>query len=166
MNNREDADDLAQEVFVQVHAGLDRFRREADLSTWIYRIAVNKSLDFVHRSRRKKRLAGLRSLVGPARGDAEVPGPPGDDPQRRLEDEERKRILARAVDRLPSSQRTAIILSQYEGFGHGEAAAIMGLSVPAMEALVHRAKKNLHKDLREHFAARAAAAHGSAGKSV
>lgn len=149
--NREDADDLAQEVFIQVHGSLGRFRREADLSTWIYRIAVNTSLSFLRRSKRRKRLAALRSLFGPEGREVVVPAPRLEEPQHRLEEEERKRILAWAVDRLPEGQRTAITLDRYEGFDHQEIAAIMGLSVPAVEALLHRAKERLRKDLAGYF---------------
>lgn len=149
--NREDADDLAQEVFVQVHGSLGRFRREADLSTWIYRIAVNTSLNFLRRSKRKKRLAALRSFVGLEGRELAVAAPPVEEPHYLLEEGERKRILAWAVDRLPEGQRTAITLDRYEGFDHREIAAIMGLSVPAVEALLHRAKEHLRKDLAGYF---------------
>ena len=57
VKNSEDADDVAQEVFIQVYESLDKFRNEAEISTWIFRIAVNKSLDFLRRKKRKKRFA-------------------------------------------------------------------------------------------------------------
>jgi len=166
VNDREDADDLAQEVFVQVYAALGRFREEAELSTWIYRIAVNKSLDFVRRARRKKRLARLRSLFGPSGEELGVAGSPGDEPLDRLEAEERRRALAGALDSLPSSQRTAVTLSRIEGFDHAEIGAVMGLSVAAVEALIHRAKKNLHKELSRRFGKVGERPHGSGKNGV
>jgi RNA polymerase sigma-70 factor (ECF subfamily) len=149
--SREDADDLAQEVFVQAHGSLGRFRREADLSTWIYRIAVNTSLSFLRRSKRKKRLAALLSFVGLEGRELAVAAPPAEEPHHLLEQGERKKLLAWAVDRLPEGQRTAITLDKYEGFDHRDIAAIMGLSVPAVEALLHRAKQRLRDDLAGHF---------------
>jgi RNA polymerase sigma-70 factor (ECF subfamily) len=149
--NREDADDLAQEVFVQAHGSLGRFRREADLSTWIYRIAVNTSLSFLRRSKRKKRLAALLSFVGLEGRELAVAAPPAEEPHQLLEQGERKKLLAWAVDRLPEGQRTVITLDKYEGFDHRDIAAIMGLSVPAVEALLHRAKQRLRDDLAGHF---------------
>ncbi len=151
VNNREDADDLAQEVFVQVHGALGRFRRDADLSTWIYRIAVNKSLDLLRREKRKKRFARIRSLFGQGGDIEKVPDSAGGDPLRRLEDLERRDVLMQAVDRLPDSQKAALTLSRYEEFSNQEIAAIMGLSLPAVEALLHRAKKTLRGELSDYF---------------
>ena len=68
VHNGEDADDLTQEVFIQVYASLPRFREDSGLSTWIYRIAVNKALDFIRRQRRKKRFGQLTSLFGSVEG--------------------------------------------------------------------------------------------------
>jgi RNA polymerase sigma-70 factor (ECF subfamily) len=62
--NREDAEDIAQEVFIEVHRSITAFREESKLSTWIYRIAVTKSIDFIRKTKRKKRMAKLKSLVG------------------------------------------------------------------------------------------------------
>ena len=62
--NREDAEDLAQDVFVEVHRSLDQFREESKLSTWIYRIAVTKSLDHLRRMKRKKRFSSLKRIIG------------------------------------------------------------------------------------------------------
>jgi RNA polymerase sigma-70 factor (ECF subfamily) len=68
-----------------------------------------------------------------------------------LEKIERKQILNRAIDRLPENQKIAITLSKYEGFGNKEIASIMDLSLSAVEALIHRAKKNLYKQLYRYF---------------
>lgn len=142
---------------------MERFRRDADVSTWIYRIAVNASLSFVRRSKRKKRWAVLRSLVGAEGRELAVPAPRAEEPHRLLEEGERMRVLAGAVDRLPEGQKTAITLDRYEGFDHREIAAIMGLSVPAVEALLHRAKEHLRKDLAGYFEKERAAGTRSGG---
>ena len=73
------------------------------------------------------------------------------DPHRELEEKELRQILQWAIDRLPESQKTAIVLSKCEGFGNAEIASIMELSVPAVEALIHRAKKELHGLLYRFF---------------
>lgn len=151
VKNPEDADDVAQEVFIQVYESLSHFRAESELSTWIYRIAINKSLDFIRKKKRKKRFAQLTSLFGFGEEQDEIVLPSEDNPQRELEDRERRQILDAAIAKLPESQQTAIVLSKYEGFSNKEIASIMGVSLSAVEALIHRAKKNLHKQLYDHF---------------
>lgn len=151
VNNSEDADDIAQEVFIQVYDSLSHFRNESQLSTWIYRIAVNKSLDFLRKKKRKKRFAQLISLFGYEEDREEIDYPATGNPQNDMENKERKQILDWAVDELPDNQKTAIVLSKYEGFNNKEIADIMNLSLSAIEALIHRAKKNLHNRLYKYF---------------
>ncbi len=151
VNNREDADEVAQDVFIQVYESLSHFREESELSTWIYRIAVNKSLDFIRKKKRKKRFAQLTSLFGFSEEKEEIVLPVGSNPQQEMEEKERKQILDSAIDKLPESQKTAITLSKYEGFSNKEITSIMELSLSAVEALIHRAKKNLHKQLYHYY---------------
>lgn len=152
VNNIEDADDIAQEVFIQVYESMSRFREEAQMSTWVYRIAVNKSLDFLRSKKRKKRFGQLTSLFQ-SNGDEEeiIEIPSYDTPEKKLEDKERKEILDLAISKLPENQKTAIILSRYEGFSNKEITKIMDMSLSAVEALMHRAKKNLQKQLQVYF---------------
>ncbi len=151
VKNKEDADDLAQEVFIQVYESLAHFREDSELSTWIYRIAVNKSLDFIRKKKRKKRFAQLTSLFGFDDEKEEIILPDNDNPQENVEQKERKQILDSAIDQLPENQKTAITLSKYEGFSNKEIAEIMNLSLSAVEALMHRSKKNLHKLLYDYY---------------
>ncbi len=151
LNNIEDAEDVSQEVFIQVYESIDRFRDEAKLSTWIYRIAVNKSLDLIRRKKRKKRFAVLTSLFGSGEDNKELEPPALGNPQKSLEDKEHKKILNWAVSNLPDNQKTAITLSKYEGFSNKEIAEIMNISLSALEALIHRAKQNLRKQLYAYF---------------
>jgi RNA polymerase sigma-70 factor, ECF subfamily len=146
VGNRDDADDLTQDVFIQVHASLRYFRAEAELSTWIYRIAVNACLDFLRRQRRRKRFAWLLPLHDDA-GEELVSEAADSDPHRDLEEKERRVILRQAIGRLPDGQRTALILREYEGLPSRDIAAILEVSVSAVEALLHRARKKLHADL-------------------
>jgi len=151
LKNREDADDVAQDVFIRVHESLAHFREDSELSTWIYRIAVNKSLDFIRKKKRKKRFAQLTSLFGFNEDKEEIVLAANDNPQLDMEDKERKQVLDSALEKLPENQKTAITLSKYEGFSNKEIAKIMDISLSAVEALMHRAKKNLHKQLYNYF---------------
>jgi RNA polymerase sigma-70 factor (ECF subfamily) len=151
VNNKEDADDVAQEVFIQVYESLGHFRQTAQLSTWIYRIAVNKSLDFIRKKKRKKRYAQLTTLFGFGEENEEIVIPSEENPHKNLENLERSKILNEGIKKLPENQQTAITLSKYEEFSNREVAGIMGISVSAVEALIHRAKKNLHKELYRYY---------------
>lgn len=151
VNNVDDADDIAQEVFIQVFESLSHFREEAQISTWVYRIAVNKSLDFIRSKNRKKRFAQLTSLFKSGEDEETIEIPSFETPDKELDDKERKELLDLALNKLPENQKTAIVLSKYEEFGNAEIAKIMDLSLSAVEALIHRAKKNLQKDLHNYF---------------
>ncbi len=151
LKNREDADDIAQEVFVQVYESLGHFREDAELSTWIYRIAVNKSLDFIRKKKRKKRFAQITSLFGFSEEKEEIVLPAHGNPHEDMEKKERKQVLDSAIAQIPENQQIVITLSKYEGFSNKEIAGIMKLSLSAVEALMHRAKKNLHKLLYDFY---------------
>ncbi len=151
VKNRDDADDLAQDVFVQVFESLSHFREESELSTWIYRIAVNKSLDFLRKMKRKRRFGKFTSLFGIGEGNEEIIIPAQGNPHQELEEKERKQILDEAITKLPQKQQTAITLSKYEGFSNKEISSIMELSLSSAESLLHRAKRNLHKELYEYY---------------
>lgn len=149
LKNRDDAEDVSQEVFIEVYNSLVYFREESDLSTWIYRIAVSKSLDAIRKRNRKKRFGKLKQVFG-----LEVSEGLKDDkhlnPEQYISAEERSKILHGAIDKLNESQKIAITLSKLEGFSNTEVAKIMDISVSAVESLIHRAKKRLY-DLLYHY---------------
>ncbi|MBM3162042.1 MAG: RNA polymerase sigma factor [Chlorobi bacterium] len=149
--NREDAEDLAQDVFVEVYRSLENFRQESKLSTWIYRIAVTKSLDHLRRLKRKKRFSSLRRIIGIDDPAEELPSPADDTPERALAGKETLHILQEALNMLPDNQKTAFLLSKQEGYSNSEIADILQTSVSAVESLIHRAKKNLHEKLSRHY---------------
>ena len=149
--NREDAEDLAQDVFVEVFRSLDQFREEAKLSTWIYRIAVTKSLDHLRNLNRKKRFSSLKRIIGIRDPSEEIAAPSHDNPSNAFFSNERAKILQDALNTLPESQKTAFLLSKQEGFSNQEIADILKTSVSAVESLVHRAKKNLHDKLFAYY---------------
>ena len=140
----EEAEDLAQDVFIRIRDSISTFRGEAKLSSWIYRVTVNMCLK---RERRKRveRLVSLELLAG----DAEdlVPSSADDAPDRRLERAETRRIVREAIRKLPVRQRIALVLQRYEDLSHREIADAMKSSVSAVESLIHRAKENLAQRL-------------------
>lgn len=151
LRHREDAEDAAQEVFMEVYRALDDFRGDAQLSTWIHRVAVTKSLDAIRRKKRKKRLGSVRQLIGLEERYIEPEGPIQLRPDVALEDKERSLLLNRAMEKLPVNQRIALTLSQIEGFSYQETAAIMDTSLSSVESLIFRGKKGLKKHLARSF---------------
>ncbi len=146
VQNREEAEEITQDVFVRVHAKLSSYRAEAQLSTWIGRIAVNCALDYLKARKRQKRFAFIRSLFGDS-GEFLAEPPDFDHPGILAENREQLQILFRYINRLPEQQRTALILLKIEGLPQAEAAAIMEISEKAPESLFQRAKGNLRKYL-------------------
>jgi len=151
LQNREDAEDVAQEVFIEAFHSIKRFRGEAKISTWLYRIAISKSLDFNRRKNRKKRFAILKDIAGMEERGEQLQAGSDVIPDRQLEKKERAAILKKAVDSLPDSQKIAVTLSKYDDMSNKEISGIMKITVPAVESLLHRAKKNLEKKLSKYF---------------
>lgn len=150
VKNKDDAEDIAQEVFIEVFQSIKGFRKDAKISTWLYRIAVNKSLDHIRKKKRKKRFAQLIFLDNTDDNDIfEVPS--FENPQKELEDSERRKILMYAINQLPKNQKIAITLSKIEKIKNKEIASILDTSVSAVEALMHRAKTNLRKKLQQFY---------------
>ncbi len=151
LRNQEDAEDIAQEVFVEVYKSVKKFRGDSKLSTWIYRIAVTKSLDQIKMRKRKKRAAQLKSLLGMDDQEMELPANSNSNPENITEKEERKRVLQIAIDSLAENQKVAITLNKIEGFSYKEISEIMDTTVSAVESLIVRAKKNLKEKLTKYY---------------
>ncbi len=150
VHNAQDAEDVAQNGFIEVFQSVGRFRGQSKLSTWIYRIAVTKSLDFIRKMTRKKRLGKVIRLFGLGFDEAPNsidPPDPSPSPQANLETREQAEILRVAIDGLPENQKTALILATYEQLSQAEVSQIMGNTVSAVESLIHRARKNLRLSL-------------------
>ncbi|NCC62618.1 MAG: RNA polymerase sigma factor [Verrucomicrobiae bacterium] len=139
VHTKEDAEDLTQEIFIRVYQSLHTFQGGSEFSTWIYRITVNMSLNFVRSNRKKRLLQSLEALFTLRSEDK--------NPLEELESDERDRRIRRAIDSLPEKQRMAFILSRYEELPQKKIAAVMNRSEGAVEQLLQRAKENLKKKL-------------------
>ena len=145
--NKEDAEDIAQEVFIEVYHSINKFRGESTLSTWIYRIATTKSLDEIKRKNRQKRITSFGELLGLEQITNWMVGK--DRPDQILEDEEDISLLMEALNKLPESQRIALTLSKVEGHSNTEVAEIMETTLTAVDSLIYRAKQNLKSFLNK-----------------
>jgi RNA polymerase sigma-70 factor (ECF subfamily) len=150
LQNVEDAEDTAQEVFIQVYESVSTFKEESKFSTWLYRITVSKSLDHIRKKKRKKRFAFIQSLYG--KNDGQMIEPPDFfHPGVKIENKENAAVLFKAVNQLTQNQKTAFILNKTENLSYREIAEIMKSSESAVDALLQRAKKNLQKSLKEYY---------------
>jgi RNA polymerase sigma-70 factor (ECF subfamily) len=150
LQNAEDAEDAAQEVFVQVYESIFSFKEESKLSTWIYRITVSKCLDHLRKKKRKKRFAFIQSIYG--KNDNLMIDPPDFfHPGIKAENKEKAAILFKAMDKLPGNQKTAFVLNKMENLSYREIAQIMDSSESAVDSLLQRAKKNLQISLKEYY---------------
>lgn len=149
LKNEEDAEDMAQEVFMEAFRSIDKFRGEANLKTWLYRIAVNKSLEIIRKSNRQKRKGDTMSISG----DMEVGSERFYHPGVVLEQKERSAILFDAINQLAEHQQAAFTLHKVEGLSYEEIAKVLDKSVASVESLMHRAKSNLKKILKAYYEA-------------
>ncbi len=141
LQDSHDAEELAQDVFVELYHSASKYNARAAPGTWIYRITVNKCLDKLRYRKAKKRLAFITHFFQPGtHGDIAVPD--NADMPGQAED---LRLLYQYLDRLPVNQRTALILTQIQELSIKETAAIMNNSPKAVESLTQRAKANLRK---------------------
>ncbi len=149
-----DAEEVTQDVFVEVYHSAAGFAGRAAVATWIYRITVNKSLDRLRHQRRRKRFAVLEQLFDDRSGVPRHDAPHFDHPGVSLEQREDARLLFAALDTLPEPQKTAYILSYIEELPQREVAAIMQTTAKAVESLNHRARENLRRALEKYYPGR------------
>lgn len=148
LQHQVDAEDIAQEVFIQVYRSIDGFKEQSRLSTWIYRITVTKSLDHLRSKKRKKRFGIMGSLFGAGNEPLHEPAD-FNHPGVRTENREDAAFLFRMIDRIPESQKTVFILNKVEELSYREIAEIVGTTEKAVDALLQRAKQNLRKLIRD-----------------
>jgi len=146
-----DAEDIAQEVFIQVFHSVKDFKGDSKISTWLYRITVSKSLDHLRAKKRKKRFGFMQNLFGSESNEPLVEQASFVHPGVQLENKEKAAILFKALEKLPGNQKTAFILHKTEGLSYQEVAEVLNVSVPSVESLMVRAKSNLQKYLGDYY---------------
>lgn len=149
LQNVEDAEEITQDVFVQIHNSLDSFNEKSSLKTWIYRITINKSLDFIKHKNSAKRffIFGKKSENSLELNAISTFEHPGID----LVNKENAAILFKVINELTENQKTAFILSKLDGLSNPEVSEIMNLSISSVESLVFRAKTTLREKLNNKF---------------
>ena len=135
----DEADEVAQEVFVRAWRGLARFQERSQFSTWLYRIAFNEA------QRRLSRRSPARAEPEPDREDpiVSVQESPELGPEAQTLDAEFERTLERALDELPADWRAAVVLRDVEGLSTHDAAEVVGVREAAFKSRLHRGRMQL-----------------------
>ncbi len=147
VGNMEDAEDLSQEVMLEILRSIGKCNNPGNFKSWIYRITVNKSLDHLRRQKRRNifvRLEALMRISSNGEKNYMLDAETSDSGE---EYDEKKKLLDNAIDSLPENQKTALILCKFEELSYLETAEIMGLSLSSVESLIFRAKKICNRNL-------------------
>ncbi len=146
VGNRDDAEELTQDVFLSLWKHAESLRGESKLSTWLYRVAVNKAINFKKRGGLLFQIKQLFSLEGDDESIIDrLPAAAADSPDRQLEMREAQIQLADLLGTLPHRQREVYLLHKLEGLSYNEIAEELHVTLGTIESLMHRAKENLQK---------------------
>lgn len=151
LQNSSDAEDVCQEVFLKVYHSIHQLRNEDDLAPWLFRITYNKSISFL-RKKNPAKATGSNNIDSESnmsflnRSLVE-----NQNPELTLEQKESSEQLFKAIDKLPESQKKALLLHKFENHSHKEICEMMNLSKASVESLIYRAKTNLRKSLLNYF---------------
>jgi len=149
----EQAEDLAQEVFLRIYKSRKTYLPTAKFSTWIYRIAHNVASNHIRDVSVRREYQLSKAESGSTSGlllENIAVSPSGYQPTRNMDHQERSRVILLALEALGERQRTAILLSKFEGMSYQEIGETMGLTVQAVKSLLMRARVNL-KNLLEPY---------------
>ncbi len=145
VGNQQDAEEIAQDVFIHLYRAASTYQPRAKLSTYLYRIAVNLSLNRIRDDKWKRFISWEFTNQDKKK---RVASPMIDGPDSLMEQKEQYKIIREAIDSLPVNQKTAVILKRFQGLSYEEIAEVMNCSVSAVESRLHRAKQNLKKKLK------------------
>lgn len=148
LRDLQQAEDVSQEVFFQIYKHAGKFRYESKVSSWLYRIAVNRSLNLIRRNRRSRWFSSLSAFGA----EEDIRGESVSDlhltlPDLAFEEKERREFLQKAIDALPPKQRVPFVLNKCEGFGSREIAEVLQIPLTAVEARLRRAKVGIKNKL-------------------
>jgi RNA polymerase sigma-70 factor (ECF subfamily) len=136
----DDAQDIAQEVFLRVFRGLDGFKGESKFSTWLYRITWNLCADWLRRNRRPdRRVAGMEEADSLPDGRTDL--------EEGFLEEEQREALRRALDTLDEKYRSVVVLHYYQKLSYDQIAEILDMPVKTVETRLYRARKTLRESL-------------------
>lgn len=152
IQNRAEAEDIAQEVFLRVYDSAKKYKPKAKFSTWIYKITANICLN-KFRSKKYIQTLSLDKPISAAGNEViiQITDTTYVHPSVDTEKKELNQLVKEAISSLPINQRMVVILQKYEGLSYREISEVMGCSTSAVDSLLQRAKKNLKRKLAPHL---------------
>ena len=151
VRSREQAEDLAQEVFIRVYRARDEYVPSAKFTTWLFRIATNLALNSLRDHRHEKLDISMDApVVADAEDGDEKPFQVADKHptiEQELVEEARKKMIRHAIEKLPEKQRAAVLLHKYQELDYAEIAKILSCSESALKSLMFRAYETLRVEL-------------------
>jgi len=150
VRNHEDAEDLTQDIFIQVYKKADKFEYKSTVFTWLYRITMNKSVNYLRRKEWSKLFKRIEFDIKENAQDM-IPASKDDNPDSLIQVSQKKTIIQKALNSLPKNQRVAFHLHNVEELPYAKIADIMECSISAVESRIHRAKLNLQKHLTKYL---------------
>ncbi len=147
LTNKSNAEDITQEVFLEVFRSIKHLRNTDDLQGWLFKITYNKSLSFLRKKNpAKASQTDIEQSMQYHHLNIET-----ETPESKLEHEESRKVLFKAIDHLPENQKKVLLLHKFEGYSQKEICELTHLSQASVESLIYRAKLNLRKSLVYYF---------------
>jgi len=140
----EDAEDITQEVFIEVFRSIKKFRQDSSLSTWIYRISVNKSINYTKKNRKYFENKSINDYYAFENIQSQNDS---NETLYNMESKQLAQLIHNALQTLNEKQRTVFVMHKIEGIPYKEISNLLGISLSSVESLMHRAKLKLQKKL-------------------
>lgn len=151
VQNTEDAEEITQDVFVEVFQQHQHFKGESSVTTWLYRITTNKCIDHIRKKKTKKRFAFITNLFHQNTNEPIHDAGHFVHPGVMAENKEKAAILFKAIEQLPDKQKTAYVLYEIENLSYAEIAEILNSSISSVESLLFRSRQGLRKILETFY---------------
>ena len=148
LNDRESADDLAQEVFVRIYVHRRNYRRGSKFSTWLFTIAANLAKNEIRRRVRKRHWFSLDALQDLLKDSAPQLADPAEGQERSMEREQLQEFMARSIATVPEKYRLALVLRDLEGLPYEEIAVVLGIPGGTVRSRINRARSMLKRKLQ------------------
>jgi len=152
LGNEDNAKDISQDVFIEVFRSIHKFRGDSKISTWLYRLAVNKSLNYIRDNKKHRIVRSIQRFFTKEENETlDLQDFGSQNAEQEIEQNEHSKALHSALNKLPENQKTAFVLKNYDDLSYKQISEIMELSHSSVESLIHRAKVNLQKHLEEYY---------------
>lgn len=148
-SNNADAEDLVQDVFIKVYKSLGKFKGQSSFYTWLYRIAVNQTINFIKKRKRKAAFSLDDIDLGIERDEAYIEFSPRESPIRDISISEIQEKLNKALKTLSEKHRTVVVLHDIQGIPHDEIAKMLGTSCGTVRSRLFYARQRLQVELAE-----------------